>query len=78
MKIEQGLKLWWSRWKSIAHKIGDFQARGILSVFYFIVLAPFALGVKILSDPLQLKSPKGWLTRGNLAENPTNLARRQF
>ena len=78
MKIVQFLKWLWTRWKAIAHKIGDFQARGILSLFYFIVLAPFALGVKILSDPLQLKSRKGWLIRDHQEGNPADLARRQF
>ena len=45
----------WERWKALAHVIGDFQARLLLSAFYYIVLSPFALGVKIFSDPLTLK-----------------------
>jgi hypothetical protein len=78
MNITQGLKALWRWWKSAAHKIGDFQARVILAIFYFLVLGPFALGVKFLSDPLQLKSRKGWLDRLNSEENPKDLARKQF
>jgi len=35
------------------------------------------MGVKIFSDPLQLKSRKGWLDRLNLDDNPENLSRKQ-
>ena len=40
------LKKIWEGWKKIAHKIGNFQARIILLVFYFIILAPFSLIIK--------------------------------
>lgn len=33
----------WRRWKQTARKIGEFQARVLLSAFYFLILAPFAL-----------------------------------
>jgi len=36
------LKQLWDKWKIIARKIGDFQARLILGVFYFVLLTPFA------------------------------------
>ena len=65
-------------WKSIAHKIGNFQARLILTVFYFIVVAPFALRVKVFSDPLQLKRSAGWLSRGGAEADPLTVAGRQY
>lgn len=37
------LRAIWAAWVPIAHKIGNFQARVILTVVYFVVLAPFAL-----------------------------------
>lgn len=54
----------WNGWKVIAHKIGNFQARIILLLFYFIVLAPFALIIK-RSDPMRLRrsSVHGWQLR---------------
>jgi hypothetical protein len=66
------------RWKVIAHKIGDFQSRLILSVFYFVIFAPFALGLKLFSDPLQLKTFHGWTARDNADEDPAESAKRQF
>ena len=67
-----------ARWKIIAHKIGEFQSRLILSVFYFVIFAPFALGLKMFSDPLQLKGFHGWLTRSDAEEKPAESSRRQF
>lgn len=68
---------WFARWKAIAHKIGEFQSRLILSVFYYVVFAPFALALKIFSDPLQLKNFHGWTARSDADEDPES-AWRQF
>jgi len=55
------LKRLWQAWKELAHRIGNFQARVILTVFYAL-LAPFGLGTRIFSDPLRLKrAPTKWL-----------------
>jgi len=70
------LKRLWTAWKSIAHVIGDFQARVLLSLFYFVVLGPFALGLKMFSDPLGLRrtSSVRWLVR----DEGATTAGRQF
>ena len=68
----------WARWKVVALKIGEFQSRLILSVFYYVVFAPFALGLKMFSDPLQLKSFHGWLERPRADENSAETPWRQF
>ncbi len=55
-----------ARWKAIAHVIGNFQARVLLSVFYFVVVPPFALVVKVFKDPLGLRPPRTdsfWIER---------------
>ncbi len=51
--------------KRIARKIGDFQARVILIVFYFAILGPFAVWLRWSSDPLAIKpgTPRGWRPR---------------
>jgi hypothetical protein len=74
------LKAIWARRKIVAHKIGNFQARLLLALFYFIVLAPFAVGVKLLSDPLRLRTGRGhgWLLLPPGDVDPVTLARRQF
>lgn len=54
------LKRAWEGWKRLARKIGDFNARIILSLFYFLILGPFSILVR-LSDPLHLRKKKrGW------------------
>jgi hypothetical protein len=46
----------WQGWKRVARKIGDFNARVILTLFYFIFLAPFAIAIRTFTDPLSIKS----------------------
>jgi hypothetical protein len=60
--------------------MGSFQTRIFLSLFYFVVVSPFALVVKALSDPLRLKhrpAPSFWLEKG---PSPSDLeeSKRQF
>jgi hypothetical protein len=58
MKI---LKRAWQAWKELAHKIGNFQARFLLTIFYGVLL-PFGLGTRMFSDPLRIKRrPTQWL-----------------
>jgi len=63
------LKKIWEGWKKVGQAIGDFLARVILTVFYFTIFLPFALGVMLFSDPLLKKkpsSPSFWLDRSTL------------
>ena len=55
----------WEGWKRIARKIGDFNARVILTLFYFILLLPFAMILKLFTDPLGIKKKEhiGWHNR---------------
>jgi len=71
------LRRLWAGWKRFGRKIGDFQARVLLTVFYFVILAPFAVGVRWKADPLGLKRGGGWLPVVR-TEDPLERARRQF
>jgi len=57
----------WQSWTRIARRIGDAQARLVLSLIYFLPLAPFALAVKWATDPMAIKphTPKGWRPTGD-------------
>lgn len=70
----------WVGWKRIAAKIGNFQARVLLAIFYVLFLAPFALLLCWLSDPLAMKpgSRRGWLPRSRQPTSAAELAKRQF
>jgi len=72
------LRRLWAGWKRVGRKIGDFQARVLLTVFYFVILAPFAMGVRLLADPLGLKRPGGWHPVSPSADTAAQRARRQF
>lgn len=49
------LKKLWQRWGSFSKRMGNFQSRIVLSLFFFIFVSPFALVVKAFSDPLGMK-----------------------
>jgi len=72
----------WGRWKRFSRKMGGFQSRSILSFFYFIIVCPFALVVRIFSDPLRLRVKRGtsqshWLAKKPVETVPDNF-RKQF
>jgi hypothetical protein len=70
----------WERWKRIARKIGDFQARALMTLFYFVILGPVAMVTCWRSDPLALKPgrPRSWGAREEREGAPMAHARRQF
>jgi len=56
------LKKLWAAWKRIAHRIGDFQARVLLTVIYAVLVLPFGLAIRLFSDPLKIKKrPAKWI-----------------
>lgn len=70
----------WLRWKEFSHRIGSFQSRVLLSLFFFFVVSPLALAVKVLGDPLMIKHITGrsfWLSRKETSEDLEKF-RRQF
>jgi hypothetical protein len=69
----------WIWWKRIARIIGDFNARVILTLFYFIFLAPFALAMRFLADPLAInnKSTPSWGIKPEAKETLMEQARKQ-
>jgi len=72
--------LLWKRWKALARRVGNFQARLVLTIFYFTLAEPFGLGFRWFSDPLNLKrrpGSSGWIPRSARASDPAEL-RRQY
>jgi hypothetical protein len=71
----------WHRWKAFSRRMGSFQSRVMLSLFFFIIISPAAVLIKGLGDPLRIKKTKAadsyWLTK---AESSAELEdfRRQF
>ncbi len=41
--LVENLKTLWNAWKRLAHKIGNFQARVVLTIIYAIAVLPFGV-----------------------------------
>jgi len=55
----------WEAWKRFGQFIGDMIGRVVLTVFYFTLFVPFALGVRFFGDPLAMRpsSRVKWVER---------------
>jgi hypothetical protein len=67
-------------WKRFGKKLGDLQARALLVVFYFVIVSPFAIAIRCLSDPLSIKprAERGWRSRAERAGDVMARGREQF
>ncbi|HEY4492712.1 MAG TPA: hypothetical protein VI958_11980 [Acidobacteriota bacterium] len=72
------LKRAWGGWKKIARKIGDFQARLILGVFYFVIMGPLSLIIR-RNDPLGIRkeAQRGWSPKAEQKGTPMERALQQ-
>jgi hypothetical protein len=56
------LKRVWQAWKRVAHTVGTFQARVLLTIFYAVLVLPFGIFARLFSDSLRIKRrPTQWL-----------------
>jgi hypothetical protein len=70
----------WGRWKGFAAEMGNYQGRILLAFFYFVVVTPFGVLVRLLGDPLRTRRSAGtsfWVNRST-ANTDLDEARRQF
>ncbi len=66
------LKRFWKAWKVLAHRIGNFQARVLLTVLYAVLVFPFGIVVRLFADPLRIRrGTAGWLDH---PDNPADMA----
>ena len=71
----------WEAWKSFARAMGGFQSRILLGLFYFLIVTPFGIGVRVFGDPLLLRRARrssNWVPRSEATEAGLNEARKQF
>jgi hypothetical protein len=64
-------------WTGFARRMGNYQGRLILAFFYFTVVLPFGVPVRLFSDPLALRKPPVWHPR-NQQKPDINRSRLQF
>jgi hypothetical protein len=74
------VRSFWERWKRVGKWIGEIQARLLLTLFYFVILAPFAVVLRWRGDPLAIKpgATRGWRPKGNETGSAIERATRQF
>jgi len=46
----------WDQSKTLAKEAGNYQGRLLFAFFYFIVVMPLGIGVRLFGDPLMVKS----------------------
>ena len=59
----QIFRLAWERWRIIGRVNADYVGRVVTIMFYYTILVPFAIGLRLFGDPLGLKRSAGWLDR---------------
>ncbi len=60
------LRKLWQEWLRISKHIGSFNARALITLIYFTILAIFGIASRLFSDPLDVKKRPGesaWLSR---------------
>jgi len=67
-------------WKVFATKLGNYQGRLMFAFFYFVIVTPFGIGVRLFSDPLKVKRAgraTNWLERSSV-KHDLEAGREQF
>jgi hypothetical protein len=65
-KVSKPIAFVWDRWNRLMHGVGNFQARLILTLMYYVVVMPFGLIVRSFTDPLRIKHPPtAWLAHSD-------------
>ncbi|MBZ5645599.1 MAG: hypothetical protein LAN37_00070 [Acidobacteriia bacterium] len=73
------LKRLWNSWKRLAQKIGNFQARVLLTLIYGVLVLPLGLAVRWFGDPLRIKRrPENWMPHSKEETAELDWARRQW
>jgi len=56
--MKEFLRAFWETWKRFGRFMGNIVGRIFLTLFYFTVFVPFGVGVRLFSDPLQIKGER--------------------
>jgi hypothetical protein len=71
----------WDGWKAFARVTGEFQSRLLLGLFYFSVVAPFGILVRVFGDPLaSRRRPRAsnWTPMAGTGRIDIDTVRKQF
>ena len=70
----------WTRWLKIAEVVGIVNMMILLSLIYLLLLAPMAIVLKLVSDPLRLKKPNiiTWIIQQKFSDDIGKSMKNQF
>jgi len=70
----------WECWKLFATEMGNYQGRVLFAFFYFLIVTPFGLGVRLFGDPLKVKrgGEKTYWSERSFVTDKVEAARDQF
>ena len=73
------LRRLWNAWKPIGERIARAQAVVLFTVFYIVIVTPFAVIARWLSGPLNARTggTHGWVSRDDGAQYSLDRAKRQ-
>jgi hypothetical protein len=54
----EALRKFWHAWKAFGRFMGNLFGRVVLSIFYFTIFVPFAIGARLFTDPMRLKGSR--------------------
>jgi hypothetical protein len=79
-RLGSPMKQLWEGWQGFAVEMGSFQARILLACFYFVVITPFAILVRLFSDPLwtKISNPSTFWHSHPVTSDDLEEAKRQF
>jgi hypothetical protein len=66
MTVKEFFKMIWDGWMKFSRAVGTFNTKLLLTVFYYVLLMPFGLAMRFLSDPLKMKGSgrkTNWIER---------------
>ncbi|OGR56384.1 MAG: hypothetical protein A3I11_04245 [Elusimicrobia bacterium RIFCSPLOWO2_02_FULL_39_32] len=72
------LKFLLEQWKKFAFKFREFMSGVILTIFYFIIVTPHAIVLKLFLDPLEIKKSAKethWHMRKSTIESIGNISK---
>jgi hypothetical protein len=73
------MRKFWKSTKAVLKKIGFFQGRILLSLFYYIFIVPPGLLVRMFSDPLGVKArPESFWKEWEFTSRTKEEMERQF
>jgi hypothetical protein len=76
----RGWKRTCASFSAFNQRMGNYQSRMLLALFYFLIVFPFGIGVRFVNNPLRRRKPRDgslWVVRGK-ADTNLESARSQF